>query len=403
MIEKNPLSSPAGEKPWAPPESKGRLSFFVVGAMRSGTTLLRQMLTHHRRIHVPEESHFIPYLFLESRRVGRLDPDWFFREGFPFHHHPGVGDYVPQAREVVSTTFGARLRRVPEGFGFSRSELVKRLASRPSYQELVGWMFERALARDPLVQDPDGKRIFGDKTPHYVRRIPVLRQLYPSAVIVHLVRDGRAVLCSKSIAKRLLTPPSDEADRLVAEVRRRVPGLRVEDAVFGFDDDGWARPRALRALGVVDPPNRQVLERVDGCLRRLRRLWRSARVETQVLPRAVRHQAKVWAADVEAGRQADLTLHYEDLVRDPWPHLVELCRALGIAPDRGMLEYWKNPRLRWVYGSDFGALPGNRDVMKPPRPENIDKWRRLLPAAAVEEFQAEAGPTLERFGYSLQV
>lgn len=41
-----------------------------------------------------------------------------------------------------------------------------------------------------------GKRLVGDKTPRYVRSLPTLSRLWPSAKIVHLIRDGRDVCLS---------------------------------------------------------------------------------------------------------------------------------------------------------------------------------------------------------------
>ena len=38
--------------------------FFIVGVHRSGTTLLRYMLSSHSRIYIPPESDFIPNFFL---------------------------------------------------------------------------------------------------------------------------------------------------------------------------------------------------------------------------------------------------------------------------------------------------------------------------------------------------
>jgi sulfotransferase family protein len=41
-----------------------------------------------------------------------------------------------------------------------------------------------------------GKSIVGDKTPTYVRKIPILASLWPRARFVHLIRDGRDVWLS---------------------------------------------------------------------------------------------------------------------------------------------------------------------------------------------------------------
>jgi hypothetical protein len=44
--------------------------------------------------------------------------------------------------------------------------------------------------------DHRGKRRWGDKTPQYVRIMPLLHELFPRARFVHIVRDGRDVALS---------------------------------------------------------------------------------------------------------------------------------------------------------------------------------------------------------------
>ncbi len=39
-----------------------RAPFFIVGTGRSGTTLLRKLLSAHPAVHVPKETHFLPIL-----------------------------------------------------------------------------------------------------------------------------------------------------------------------------------------------------------------------------------------------------------------------------------------------------------------------------------------------------
>jgi len=73
-----------------PPEN---IPFFIVGCVRSGTTLLRDLLRDHPRLECPEETHFFrwsdPYgspryknqyrnkLFREHREIDGIDPTWF--------------------------------------------------------------------------------------------------------------------------------------------------------------------------------------------------------------------------------------------------------------------------------------------------------------------------------------
>ena len=58
-----------------------------------------------------------------------------------------------------------------------------------SYSTFVTGVFD-------LYGKGQGKRLVGDKTPAYVRRIPTLHALWPEARFVHIIRDGRDVCMS---------------------------------------------------------------------------------------------------------------------------------------------------------------------------------------------------------------
>lgn len=140
--------------------------FFIVGAQRSGTTLFRLMLNRHPRLCVPYESVFIPELQEREGAAGLLTAAEAARILRLIARHPFVirGKLLPDPAAV--------------------------LACAPhSYQDLLNAMF-RELARR------HGKSRWGDKTPSYVSRIPLLRKLFPDAQFIHLVRDGRGVAVS---------------------------------------------------------------------------------------------------------------------------------------------------------------------------------------------------------------
>jgi hypothetical protein len=142
--------------------------FFLVGAQRSGTTMLRLMLNRHAAFAVPFESEFIP--------------------GF----HARLSDYGdlrrPEDRRrmldaIADTPFVQKGRLVPD------KEAVLRRTGEGGYAELVDAVFSEYAVRQ-------GKRRWGDKTPGYVTRLDLLWQLFPGCRIVHLVRDGRDVALS---------------------------------------------------------------------------------------------------------------------------------------------------------------------------------------------------------------
>ena len=128
----------------------------ILGVRRSGTTLLRVMLDRSPELAVPDESYFVPQL--ADRHSGRIDPAAF------------VDD----------------LRRVPTllEWEVDVEDVRRRLRPGMSVGEAIGSVYESyAAAR--------GKARWGDKTPMYMRHLPLLGRLFPEARYLHLIRDGR--------------------------------------------------------------------------------------------------------------------------------------------------------------------------------------------------------------------
>lgn len=142
---------------------------FIVGAGRSGTTLVRLMLDSHSEMAIPWESHFIPQLFNAQRRY--LLPS-------------GQLNSAAVAAEIFASVY-FRGWQLPEKKVWKE---LQRLQN-PSLGEVIEAVFV-AYARHK------GKVRWGDKTPHYVHYIPLLASLFPSARFIHVVRDGRDVALS---------------------------------------------------------------------------------------------------------------------------------------------------------------------------------------------------------------
>lgn len=138
--------------------------FFIIGHPRSGTTLLRFILSSHPRIYIPEETGFIPFLpyrekllisypeFIEIlARIGSLNYLW--------------KDSVTSPHELYES--------LP----------VKNLA-----------LILDALYRIQIA--PYGAVRWGDKTPLYVQYLKEIDAIFPQAQFIHLIRDGRDALLS---------------------------------------------------------------------------------------------------------------------------------------------------------------------------------------------------------------
>jgi hypothetical protein len=160
---------PTGTIPPVPPTADPS-PVFVVGAMRSGTTLLRLMLNEHPGLAIPAESHFVAPLF---RRFG---PDVVLD-----------GDRLTEAVDVVAGS--------PEwqrDFGHTEDELRAAVGDGPlRMDELLDRVFRLEIA-------DTGKSRWGDKTPAYLHRVDQLVTCFPAAKVVCIVRDPRDVYLSLS-------------------------------------------------------------------------------------------------------------------------------------------------------------------------------------------------------------
>lgn len=144
---------------------------FIVGNPRSGTTLLRLMLTSHSRLVIAPESGFITWWF---NKYGNWTID-------------SNSSRIDQYLEDLQSS-----RRF-EFWNLKSVELKKYILSvRPqNYSELIQAVYRR------YNQTIDkGDAIWGDKNNHYLNHIDRLNSLFPNAKFLHIVRDGRDVATS---------------------------------------------------------------------------------------------------------------------------------------------------------------------------------------------------------------
>ena len=164
------LSSPPIEAtPPSEPDGSRDDPVFVVGAARSGTTLLRLLLTAHPNLSIPPEGDFLLELAPQFR--GRtLSPE--DRYGF------------------VDRFFG--LENCVE-WGVERDALRRRI-------EALSPTTYASLAAIPYRMYGElkfgGKPRWGDKNPYFVFFLDTLLGLYPRARAVDVVRDARDVAAS---------------------------------------------------------------------------------------------------------------------------------------------------------------------------------------------------------------
>ena len=145
----------------------------IVGAARSGTTLLRLMLDAHPALAIPPETHFLPDLRALQQR-----PDLKGNENSGVRREEFL-------RVVTSSPFWK---------DFRMDEAVLRAAV--THAKKTFKVADGARRIYELYARAHGKPRWGDKTPPYVWRLKEIHALLPEAHFVHLIRDGRDVALS---------------------------------------------------------------------------------------------------------------------------------------------------------------------------------------------------------------
>ena len=141
---------------------------FFVGCDRSGTTLIQAVFDAHERLAIPYESHFIPMLLRRRERyeiLGRFELETFLADLFAY-------------------PFAERWQMTPTDI-----ETAIREDAPTDVPSAIRAVFA-------LYAKKEGKPLYGDKTPGYVRSIPRIAGAFPESRFVHIIRDGRDVALS---------------------------------------------------------------------------------------------------------------------------------------------------------------------------------------------------------------
>lgn len=138
--------------------------FFIVGVHRSGTTLLRYILSSHPDVYVPEESDFIPRFFL---------------------HRPTRPLSSQKVAEYLHIIFNEyRFVRDWQGEMPDPQTVWMDIASNPTPAAFLDALYTRYAQQNQAYR-------WGDKTPIYASYISLLHQIFPEARFIHIIRDGR--------------------------------------------------------------------------------------------------------------------------------------------------------------------------------------------------------------------
>jgi hypothetical protein len=292
---------------------------FVVGPSRSGTALVRSLLNNHPTLHLVGETHYFDDLrprvggntVLEDVGARRCE-DYFLALTHRPYGHQGDPELATISRERLRRDAG-ELGRTPDAY------------------------FE-AYCR--LVASDEGSGLWGEKTPRHVFRIDDILETFPTARIVALVRDPRAVIAS----------------------------YRDWRNQGGFDLD--ADPELEAAVAQDNLRAHRSYNLVVHSM-----LWRST--ANAVLAASARH-----------GRSRIHAQRYEDLVREPETSARELFEWLGLD---FMPELLDVP----VHNSSFSAFDRRGGVSS----VGLERWREKLADDEVAVVQSVCRSSLRACGY----
>ena len=148
-------------------EIERRAPIFVTGYMRSGTTLLGNVIDRHSSIAVFIESFFIPRYYFTQVLFWPLSRS---------------RNFLRLAQSIVNEASSKR-----NGMGLDEARVLS--AAERNLPSLIDSLFsEWAQSR--------GKHRWADKSPGYISKIATLDRMFGDARFVHIIRDGRDVWLS---------------------------------------------------------------------------------------------------------------------------------------------------------------------------------------------------------------
>jgi LPS sulfotransferase NodH len=200
--------------------------FFIVGSVRSGTTLLRNLLRLHPRLECPEETHF----FRWAEPFATYRYDLHYRGEVVFERHRGID-------------------------GVDHAEFDAVFGTASSRKQLADWYGTEVLK----VRSNTNGRWF-DKTPQNVYGILLINEAYPDAKFVHVHRNPLNVVASLKQGKIMPAEPLRaaistwcESAMILAQFRRFQPHKLIELPYEGLAATPEAYLRAVLEFVGEDP------------------------------------------------------------------------------------------------------------------------------------------------------
>ncbi len=233
-----------------------------------------------------------------------------------------------------------------------------------------------------------GCPVLVDKSPRNSLKIPFLREVFPRAKYIHLVRDGRDTVLSmynkwlaieRAVDSKDLRMQMEEARRFFS----RQPLWRHKWRAFLYENGGDMRAAAVNIL-LWRLSNLQRIQAWEGRTAWGPQFagWRDVIDEVPL----IEFNARQWRACVEGvlssrgNLEADdayLQVRYEDLLAEPERELSRICAFVGA----------ESTRLRWEH------IPRLRR-------DNCGKWRERMDDKTKQRVGPVLQPLLEQLEYA---
>ena len=151
--------------------------FFIVGVPRSGTTLLQQMLDANPSVITPFESGIIVFLkqkYFKKRNWTKADVNCFIED---LYNEP----------------------KFVNGWNIDKTYLTQLYHSIPLKDVRYDLLLKLAYYSYPSIYDKSEIKLLGDKNPLYSWFVDEVKEVFPEAKFIHIVRDYRANILSNRI------------------------------------------------------------------------------------------------------------------------------------------------------------------------------------------------------------
>jgi len=284
---------------------------FIIGNPRSGTTLFRLILTCHPNICVPPECGWLIGLY------NKWGSKTLFEE-------KDIDDFILDLCAPSTRKF--------ETLNLDLNKLKQNLLGSKDYRDISDRVYKTYSEQ----YKPTATR-WGDKNNFFLHYIESIDSLFPEAVFIHIVRNGRDVACS------------------YRELR---------------DMEGRYAPRLPDLIGDIGYRWSNNLSTIEDSLRRI-------------------------------DYRRSLVVRYEDLVLDTFHTLNSVCSFLGEPFDDKIfsemsLFYQKNIDMKLEPDE---TMPWKALTKNPITVSKIDRWRKELTKDEISLFESVAKEQLIHYGY----